>query len=374
MKLFSSLLFIIFPLIVLSGCSESPPQGYAISVNLTGTGTGDSLFMSRLENSKPVIIQKVPVRAGKALLSGLRPLHPGMYSCAISGKGAFDFFVSDTLHQKFTISVDVKNILSSLVFENSDENKAYTAFRRFLGSAADQQKILQMRMRRNSSYPDSINRINEAFLQLNGEMMKQTETLKKEFPGSMLALYTGLISEPQVPEPVIPPAVTNRQQFMQEYYFNYVSGHFFDHFDFSDPRIVTIPVFEEKTAFFFRQMTPPLPDSILARAEMLFEKSRQNDEVYNHTVRYLYRLFRESSLPELMDISDRIGEAYILADPTRWKDEAFVEKVRDRVIRGKMNPVGAVATDLKLRKITGETLQLSEMSINSGSDDSRNNR
>jgi peroxiredoxin len=349
------LLFIFFP-----GCNTGA-SGYSIRVNLKGSTNADSLYLSRLENSKPLIIQTIRISSGKAILKGKLPLKPGMYTAGIGQKVKFDFFVSDTLHQHFNMSADIGNILSSLTFENSRENTAFSDYQRFLDDCGNQQKALQLRMRHNNWSPDSVNKINNSFSQLNERMEYQAAMLKKSFPGSMLALYIGLILDPHVPEPVIPVTVNDKQQFMQEYYFQYVSGHFFDNFDFSDPRIISIPIFEKKTGFYFRQMVPPLTDSVMVKVETLLERTGKNDDVRNFTVKYLYRLFRESANPEFMQISNLIGENFILPDPDRWKDELFVEKVRERISKENLNAPGTVATDLKLETNSGETIKLSEV-------------
>jgi peroxiredoxin len=363
MKFFNSLCLLLLPLIFFSGC-KSQASGYSIRVNLKGCAPGDSLFLGRFENSRQVKLQTASVASGKSVLTGNRPLRPGMYAAGISGKDKFDFLISDTLNQHFNISVEKGNIPSTLTFENSPENVAFTEYQRFLDECNRQQKALQLQMRHNNWSPDSVNKINSAFMKLNKGIENRAETLQKEFPGSMLALYIGLIREPQVPEPVIPGTVTDHQQFMQEYYFNYLSGHFFDNFNFSDPRIISIPVFEEKTGFYFRQLVPPLPDSAMVKVGTLLEKAGQNEEVYNFIVKYLYRLFRESPVPEFMQVSNLIGEAYIITDPDRWKDSPFVEKVSERIAKARLNAIGTVATNLKLQKNTGETILLSDVKVN----------
>jgi peroxiredoxin len=348
-------LFILFP------ACQTGASGYSMRINLKGSTEADSLTISRLENSKPLVIQTVQIRSGKAILSGELPLKPGFYTAGFDKKVKFDFLVSDTLNQNFNISADTGNLLSTLTFENSPENTAFSDYQRFLDDCFKQQKALQLRMRRYNWSPDSVKIINNTFLQLNRKMAEQASTLKKDFPESMLSLYIGLISEPQVPEPVIPSMVTDRNRYMQDYYIRYMIDHFLDDIDFSDSRILSIPRFEEKLRYFFIQMIEPVPEATEPKIEMVLEKARANDDVYRVTVKFLYRMFRESALPSFLLESVFIGEKFILDDPGRWNDDLFVDNVREKVAKARLNPIGTVANDLKLTDPSGKTIRLSEV-------------
>jgi len=73
-------------------------------------------------------------------------------------------------------------------------------------------------------------------------------------------------------------------------------------------------------------------------------------------VRYLYQLYRESPVLGNAEVYNFIGEQYIITDPKRWNDATFVEKVKDRVAKAKLNPVGSLSTNLKLQTPEGKTL------------------
>jgi len=144
-----------------------------------------------------------------------------------------------------------------------------------------------------------------------------------------------------------------------EYYYR--SNHFFDNIDFSDRRILDTPILEQKMGFYFRQMVPPLVDSIKVRVNEVLGKAKADQEIYNWAVRYLYQLYRESPMPGNNEVYNFIGEQFIINYPKRWNDVAFVEKVSERVAKAKRNPVGSSATNLKLQTPEGKTLDLSSI-------------
>jgi len=47
-----------------------------------------------------------------------------------------------------------------------------------------------------------------------------------------------------------------------------------------------------------------------------------------------------------------------LPEPNRWNDSGFIEKVRNRIIKSGLNPVGLKVTNLKLEAPDGETVDL----------------
>lgn len=147
----------------------------------------------------------------------------------------------------------------------------------------------------------------------------------------------------------------------REYEYYYKANHFFDNIDFSDSRLLNTPILEQKMGFYFRQMVPPVVDSIKVRVSEVIGKTKANNEVYNWAVRYLYQLYRESPVPGNNEVYNFIGEKFIISEPKRWNDAAFVEKVRLRVAKAKLNPIGSLATNLRLQTPEGKSMDLNSV-------------
>jgi thiol-disulfide isomerase/thioredoxin len=342
------------------GC-HGQPAGYSISIKITGGSSADSLTLGRYEGSKPIMLDILPWSSEKVVFEGPKPLVPGMYTISIGKKGKIDFLVSDSLKQLFSITADAGNLLPTLSFENSPENSAFAGYLQFLGNIMKQQAGLRQRMARNSGWPDSVKIINSALNRLQNGNLSKLEALGKQFPGSILSLFLQLMKDIKIPEPVVPSMVTDRNRYIQEYYYRYQCDHFFDGIDFSDPRIASLPLYEEKLRFYFYQLIEPVPEATEPKIEKVLAKARANGVVYKFTVRFLYRMYRESAVPSLLQESVFIAENFILNDPDIWNDETFLNLVREKVAKAKMNPVGLPATELKLIKSTGEMVRLSEV-------------
>jgi thiol-disulfide isomerase/thioredoxin len=198
----------------------------------------------------------------------------------------------------------------------------------------------------------------------NGDDAKQQqmETIMQNFekkaPGTMLSLFMKSIRNPVTQEPKNPGMVLNREQYFRDQIQRQLLEHFFDNIDFSDERILRFPVLEEKTNTYFRNIVPPHPDTLQFRITQFLAKAKASEQVHLWAVRYLYGLFREASFPGSAAVCSFLATRYILPDPLRWKDAAFVEKVRNRVLKADRNAPETLATDLVLKTPEGTTVNL----------------
>ena len=135
-------------------------------------------------------------------------------------------------------------------------------------------------------------------------------------------------------------------------YYNQTK-HFFDNIDFKDGHLLNTPILEQRMGFYFRQIVPSVVDSVKLKITDVLAKTKASEEVYNWSVRYLYQLYRESPMQGNSEVYNFIGEQFILKEPNRWKDKAYVEKVKERVAKANLNPIGLPATNLKLQTPNG---------------------
>ena len=304
-------------------------QNSTIKLDIRNAESGTKVILQKYSGLKQLKTDSLQVEVNTEMNFGKdKPLLPGMYSITNDKKLLANFFISNPEFDSFTISLDIENPAQTLVFAGSPENQAFIDYLRFLN--ANQQKGEQAEM----------------------VIRQKGKELQKQFPGTMLALFIKSLSQSEIPEPAI--TVANKQ----EYTYYYMANHFFDNIDFSDSRLLKTPILEQKLGSYFRQIAPPVADSIKIRVTEVLAKARANDEVYNWAVKYLYQLYRESPIQDNSQVYNFIGEQFILNEPKRWNDTAFVEKVRERVANAKLNPVGAIATNLKLQTPEGKTSDL----------------
>ena len=324
-------LFIIILLItLLPSCKAISSYAHSIAFDLKNVETGDKLYLQAYHGKTLTNIDSLSFSNKKQAFQGNVPLESGMYALSLNKTLLANFFISNKNGQDFTISLDVQNPAQTLTFTGSPENQAFVDYLRFLGTRQHTQE----------------------------EINTKGELLQKQFPGSMLALFIQTMKEPEVPEPAKPVSDPI------EYKYGYLANHYFDNINFSDKRLLNTPLLEQKLGFYFKQMVPPQPDSIIERVDQTFVKAKANNEVYNWAVRYLYNLYREAPIESNTEVYNYIGENYIILEPNRWNDKTFVKKVRSRVSKSKLNPVGEKATNLILQSPEGKKIDLYSIKAN----------
>jgi len=303
---------------------------YSINLELQKSVSGEKIYLQRYSGKSLISIDSIKLSSFKNAFRKENALESGMYAISLKQKPVVNFFISKANQQQFTISLDINNPAQTISFTGSPENQAFIDYLRFLGSKQHSQ----------------------AEINIKGEQ------LQKQFPGSMLALFIRTMKEPNVPEPTKP--VSD----LIEYKYSYLANHYFDNIDFSDKRLLNTPLLEQKLGLYFKQMVVPQPDSIIERVDQTLQKAKVNNEMYNWSVRYLYNLYREAPIEGNTEVYNYIGENYILTEPTRWNDKAFVEKVRSRVAKAKLNPIGEKATNLLLQNPEGKKIDLYSIRAN----------
>lgn len=326
--------FLVFLQISAVSCQNSNTL-YKITLELKNILNGEKFFLQKYTGIKLVVVDSLVIDGNsEPKFSGNKQLEQGMYSLSYNKKLLANFFISNPNNLAFAISLDLKNPAQTLVFSGSPENQTFVDYLRFLN--AQQQKGEQADL----------------------AIKQKGEQLQKQFPGSMLTLFIKSLSQTEIPEPTQP--IANKQ----EYVYFYLANHFFDNIDFSDKRLLNTPILEQKLGVYFSQMVPPVADSATVRVSEVLAKTNANNDVYNWAVRYLYQLYRESPIPNNSEVYNFIGEQFILKEPQRWNDDAFVKKVRERVLKSKLNQVGTPSTNLKLQTPEGKTADLYSVAAN----------
>lgn len=177
-------------------------------------------------------------------------------------------------------------------------------------------------------------------------------------PEALEALSKQISQEPEIPEPNIPLFVTNRDQAIREYQQKYAGDHFFDQVDFADPRLTRIPAYGEKLRHYFVRFVIPHPDSLTEQADLILNKAKANDSVYVWTARFLYAMFREAPIRGNTEVYNALAENFILRDSLIFRDGEFVRKVRERLSKSQLNPLGSVASELLLSTPDGKSVSL----------------
>ncbi|MDR3350200.1 MAG: DUF5106 domain-containing protein [Prevotellaceae bacterium] len=340
---------------------NAAPKGYAIEVQITGAKQDAQVRLNRYVNAESAAFDSLRSDAGgKVVFQGEQPLDAGMYSIQ-TNESNIEFFITAGAPQQFSITFDVAQGLPSLVVKGSPENEGFAGYMHFISSIRQRAQRLQERMQLYRQNPDSAYSITSQMQELNQQVRARINAIQENYPGTTLAFFFHSMQEPEAPEPNISPMSPNPDSLRQAYFMNFYKEHFFDNVDFSDTRVLRIPVLSNLFSTYFSQVLPPEKDVMEAQVDFLINKASANREIYEFTVRSLYNLFRSSPYPEIEPIALYIADKYVAQDADNWADKAYVDKLKEATRLGQLNPFGSIATNLKLQDPNGQFIALHDV-------------
>jgi len=117
---------------------------------------------------------------------------------------------------------------------------------------------------------------------LNQDIIRYKIDIAEKYPTSFVAFLINAMREPEIPE--IPVLGNGRKD--STFAYRYVKTHFWDGTDFTDDRLLTTPVFDNKLKKYFDKVLYQTPDSIIKETDILIEKARPNKEMFKYLVWY----------------------------------------------------------------------------------------
>jgi thiol-disulfide isomerase/thioredoxin len=94
------------------------------------------------------------------------------------------------------------------------------------------------------------------------------------------------------------------------------------------------------------QLTPQTPDSIMASADTIIEKSRADKEVFKYCVATLANEYETSKIMGFDAVFVHIAEKYYLTKDAYWADSTLKAKIHERVEKIRPNILNTPAHDL----------------------------
>ena len=123
--------------------------------------------------------------------------------------------------------------------------------------------------------------------------------------------------------------------------------HFWDNIDFSDERMLRTPIFFNKMDQYLEKLTAKHPDSIIASADILVEKSRANDKMFEYVVSYITSTYERSKIMGMDAVFVHMVENYYITNQCNWVDSTELVKIADRVQKIAPNLIGRKASEFQ---------------------------
>ena len=322
-------------------------QGYNIKVNIPLFKDSTVIlghYLADVNSMYPNDTIKLG-KNGTGVFKGSKQLPGGMYFIYLPAKKYFDLILSEG--QVFSIDVtDTANFLKSVKFKGSVENQLFYDYRNLIGVKSAEINGI-MKKKKSASKPLERDSLTKAAEKINGEVVGYINKIKRDNPNLFFSTFLTAIEDIVVP----PPPKDDKGNILDSsFQYNYWHHHFFDNFNYADPRLLRTPVYEKPIVKYFEKVVPQTPDSIDYEIDMMLNKVKGNEEVFRYLVSSLLKYYGSSQIVGMDGVLAHIAEKWFLPYAT-WIDKASKEKLKKEIDRITPNILGKVAPDLKLMQI-----------------------
>lgn len=256
--------------------STAYSQGYHIEATIKGM-RDSSFVIGHYNRNASQFVPKDTAKAdasGKVVFEGNTALPGGLYVILFPGNQKMIELIYSGKETNFSIEADTADVNTSLKITGSKENELFYDYRKELAKGSKEIEALS-----KQTTPEAqarIRTIQDGF----GTYRKK---ILSENTGSFTAQLLRMSADPEIP--AAPKLANGKTDSM--WVFNYYKAHYWDAFDFSDPRIANTPFYEPKLERYFKNLVVQVPDSITKDADLMVKRVSPNKDLKSWTVFYI---------------------------------------------------------------------------------------
>ena len=348
MRLFTALFFFLL-CITPSLQAADPETGYRIEVVLNSY-KGDTLKLGYYFGKAQYLKDTAIIAEGKFVFEGPDSLAPGVYLLVIPPDNKFIHVLVPEDDQKFSLTVDMNNIVSTAKFKGSKENEIYYTYLTELDAkrprADTLRKLVTTDSLNKATYQKELDAIDEYVRKIQNDIIAK-------YPESMTAMLIRANQEVKFPEyPELSEADRKQKQF--EYY----RQHYFDNFDLADKRAMRSGLMQTKIDFYTQKLSYPMPDSQIIAIDYLLKKLEKNAEAFQY---YLATFLNDAAKSKRMGMDAvyvHLIDKYYAAGKAPWTEEEQLNKLKAQAASIRPTLIGEIAPNINLLTEAGEPVSI----------------
>ncbi|WP_353717533.1 thioredoxin-like domain-containing protein [Dyadobacter sp. 676] len=339
-------------LTVFSLFSKAYAQGYRIEA--TVRGMQDSAFvLGHYNRSATLFVPKDTSRAdagGKVVFEGKTALPGGLYVILFPGNRKMIELIYSGKETNFAIEVDTADLNTSAKITGSKENELFYNYRKQLAAGSKEIEVLT---KQNTPEANArMKAIQEGFGAYRKKLLAENE-------GTFTAQLLKMSADPEIPE--APKLANGKTDSM--WVFNYYKAHYWDAFDFSDPRIMNTPFLEPKMERYFKNLVVQVPDSIIKDADLMVKKASANKDAKAWTVYYITNQYENPKTVGTEAVWVYMANKYYLSGEMGVSDEVK-KRIAEKVATMKDLLVNKTFPPLTLTDPTGKKVSVQAIDAN----------
>jgi len=299
---------------------------------------------------------------GRFTFEGNKKLRGGMYLVVLSENKYFDLIISE---QQFSFSTKLNDLVGSMSFKNSRENPPFYEYLNFIIKM--QEEVNPLRKKLESAEGEAKNSLQIKAQEIDKKVKEFRTNFLKNNSDKFFTKIIIATTEIEIPEAPLDKEGNVNKNFQYLYY----KKHFWDNIDFSDSRMLRTPIFFSKMDQYLDKLTAKHPDSINISADILIEKSRANEDIFQYVVSYITSTYERSKIMGMDAVFVHMVENYYITNQCSWVDSTELVKIADRAQKIAPNLIGRKAAEFHdfygrpfMKDTSGITHTISEVNAN----------
>jgi thiol-disulfide isomerase/thioredoxin len=331
----------------------NPKNGYEIQVQIQPFKNGHYFLAYHFGNKQFLVDSAKLDPNGLAIFKGDKKLQGGIYLIVFPEKNGWIECMLDK-EQRFSISADTSNLISSLRFTGSPDNTIFNDYQ--IKSFETGTKMNEIKKLQTNNPSDPKNALYaEQIKNLSNELEQYRESIKKNHPTLLLTTIFNLLKDPTVPPAKEHPG----GKYDSTYAYQYYKNHYWDGISLSDERLIRTPVLQGKFDRYFDQILPADSDSIIMYADMMLDVAESNEEMFKFILSSLAEKYVNPKYMGQDAIFVHLFEKYFLAGRAdSWMNEKYKKYIFDRGYSLMSNTIGKKAAELAMVDTLGNKFSL----------------
>ncbi|MEE4176272.1 MAG: thioredoxin-like domain-containing protein [Bacteroides sp.] len=323
------------------GCAMAD-KGYRITVEVEGLNEGDLLLAYHFGDRQYLQDTARMVQPGYYVFEKEEGLDPGMYLVVVPGQKYFEVIIDDNQH--FGIKTVMDGFIEKTQFDGSPDNEAFYEYLGFVRLMGEEIGLIREELTREDLSEADREEITARMDNINEQVTQKQESYLERFPDGLFSKILLAQKEPEVPEKPLKEDGSPDQQALYQLY----KTRYWENVDFSDDRLLRTPVFHNKLQTYFSNVVVQLPDSIIAEADRMVEKSRAHDEVFKYTIWFITNHFERSQIMGHDAVFVHMIEKYYMSGEAHWVEAENLARISERAMKLKPLLIGKAAPDINM--------------------------
>ena len=331
-------------------------DGYRVEIRFAHSIPDTMVYLVHYFGKSGTLVKADSARVSqqkKIIFEGKQKITGGSYLLAFNRNTQFIEFLLDN-GASFTITADTGKgktgsvDLDRLSFSNSPENSRYLEYNKLMEQLGTQHQAIVKKMASATNEADS-NALIKTFKPLQEQQLRFRKNYTAQYPNTLLSTIFNALATPEVPEGThyLEDGTTPDSTYAARYY----QVHYWDKFDFTDPRLLNTPIYDPKLNDYFDKWLYPIPDTINSEADKILAKAKGNPELFKYTLRSLTNNALKSKIMGMDEVFVHMVEQHYMKGEAHWLDSAGLAWYEDRARKLSPTTLGNIAPDLGMQDI-----------------------